>query len=119
MSIIIAYFYERASGHKAYDLLLTHARLDWDESETDLSHLVSGPGVVGGKIDGSTQPAAEAFWEENWDDDDIEDDFSKQLRYALVERTHYTNCNAHVSFFCCVREELAKVGSTTDTPMSG
>ncbi len=21
------------------------------------------------------------FWEDNWDDDDIEDDFSKQLRY--------------------------------------
>lgn len=23
------------------------------------------------------------FWEDNWDDDDIEDDFSKQLRYGF------------------------------------
>jgi len=56
---------------------------DWDESETSLAK------------DGTTQPP-ETYWEENWDDDDIEDDFSKQLR-----------------------DELAKAGSTTtDTAMT-
>ncbi|XP_078495602.1 26S proteasome complex subunit SEM1-like [Ciona intestinalis] len=27
----------------------------------------------------------EIFWEENWDDDNIEDDFSKQLRSVLEQ----------------------------------
>lgn len=26
------------------------------------------------------------LWEDNWDDDDIEDDFQKQLRQAIAER---------------------------------
>lgn len=51
---------------------------------------MSGPGAVGGKIDGSTQPGAEAFWEENWDDDDIEDDFSKQLRSVIEAKPYCT-----------------------------
>lgn len=24
------------------------------------------------------------LWEENWDDDDVEDDFSRQLRWAIT-----------------------------------
>ncbi|KAF8323902.1 hypothetical protein DL93DRAFT_2070001 [Clavulina sp. PMI_390] len=50
---------------------------DWDDSEADLSHLVSGT------TGSNTTP--ETFWEENWDDDDIEDDFSKQLREELAK----------------------------------
>ncbi|KAI8984164.1 26S proteasome complex subunit DSS1 [Mycotypha africana] len=32
-------------------------------------------------------PADAHFWEDNWDDDDIEDDFSKQLRAELEKDT--------------------------------
>ena len=28
------------------------------------------------------------LWEDNWDDDDIEDDFTKQLRWVLVCQQH-------------------------------
>ncbi|KAH9036149.1 DSS1/SEM1 family-domain-containing protein [Lactarius pseudohatsudake] len=49
---------------------------DWEDSQTDLAHLGSvAPGV--GKLDG------DKLWEDNWDDDDIEDDFSVQLRNEL------------------------------------
>ncbi|KAK1925721.1 DSS1/SEM1 family-domain-containing protein [Papiliotrema laurentii] len=30
--------------------------------------------------------AGDRLWEENWDDDDIEDDFTKQLRTAIATR---------------------------------
>jgi len=66
---------------------------DWDDLDTSLAHLTSGSGGVGTTTgsDGNT------LWEDNWDDDDIEDDFSKQLR-----------------------EELAKLGGpTVDTAMRG
>jgi len=26
---------------------------------------------------------AEPLWQDNWDDDDVEDDFTKQLRYVM------------------------------------
>jgi hypothetical protein len=29
------------------------------------------------------------IWEDNWDDDDIEDDFSQQLKLVVI--THYLN----------------------------
>lgn len=32
-------------------------------------------------------PGADQLWEDNWDDDDIEDDFQKQLRQAIAERS--------------------------------
>ena len=31
------------------------------------------------------------FWEDNWDDDDIEDDFSKQLRYGILDTGFIVN----------------------------
>ena len=30
---------------------------------------------------------AEPLWQDNWDDDDVEDDFTKQLRYVLLLRS--------------------------------
>lgn len=51
--------------------------LDWDESETDMSHL-------GGNAPGAAKSGGDKLWEDNWDDDDIEDDFSVQLRYACA-----------------------------------
>ena len=47
--------------------------IDWDDSATDLAHL------------GDTAPGAtksDKLWEDNWDDDDVEDDFSVQLRWV-------------------------------------
>lgn len=43
--------------------------LDWDDSETNLAQLTGSNGGNGDQL-----------WEDNWDDDDIEDEFSIQLR---------------------------------------
>lgn len=69
---------------------LTLYYTDWDDSQTDLAHL-------GGAAPGAAKSGGDKLWEDNWDDDDIEDDFSVQLRcapsiwhyvYALLT-THY------------------------------
>ncbi|KAF8270480.1 DSS1/SEM1 family-domain-containing protein [Lactarius quietus] len=49
---------------------------DWDDSQTDLAHL-------GGVTPGASKPEGDKLWEDNWDDDDIEEDFSVQLRSEL------------------------------------
>jgi hypothetical protein len=51
-------------------------RLDWDDSEADLSHILRGTSQGAGGGNGKT----EHLWEDNWDDDDVDDDFSKKLR---------------------------------------
>jgi len=48
---------------------------DWEDTETDLAHL-------GGATPGAAKSGGK-LWEDNWDDDDVEDDFSKQLRLEL------------------------------------
>ncbi|KAJ8589544.1 hypothetical protein M405DRAFT_701073, partial [Rhizopogon salebrosus TDB-379] len=51
---------------------------DWDDSTTDLAHLKgAAPGVA--------KSAGDKLWEDNWDDDDIEDEFSVQLRNELAK----------------------------------
>ncbi|GJJ08148.1 hypothetical protein Clacol_002356 [Clathrus columnatus] len=45
---------------------------DWDDSETNLAQLTGTNGGNGNQL-----------WEDNWDDDDIEDEFSLQLRNEL------------------------------------
>ncbi|KAH9940975.1 DSS1/SEM1 family-domain-containing protein [Amylocystis lapponica] len=52
---------------------------DWDDSETDLAHL-------GGAAPGAAKSGGNKLWEDNWDDDDIEDDFSVQLRNELAKK---------------------------------
>ncbi|KAF9565207.1 hypothetical protein CPC08DRAFT_734103 [Agrocybe pediades] len=52
---------------------------DWDDSKTDLAHL-------GGAAPGSAKSGGDKLWEDNWDDDDIEDDFSVQLRNELAKK---------------------------------
>lgn len=47
--------------------------IDWDDSQTDLAHL-------GGAVPGAAKSGGDKLWEDNWDDDDIEDEFSMQLR---------------------------------------
>ncbi|RXW12544.1 hypothetical protein EST38_g13310 [Candolleomyces aberdarensis] len=54
------------------------AAADWDDSETDLAHL-------GGAAPGAAKSSGDKLWEDNWDDDDIEDDFSVQLRSELAK----------------------------------
>ncbi|KAJ3732133.1 DSS1/SEM1 family-domain-containing protein [Lentinula guzmanii] len=51
---------------------------DWDDSQTDLAHL-------GGVAPGAAKSGGDKLWEDNWDDDDIEDEFSMQLRNELVK----------------------------------
>lgn len=100
--------------------------LDWDDSETDLSHIVAGSSNAGNNPSGSNaggSGVSDSLWEDNWDDDDIEDDFSKQLRCVFVYlRVFSAPCSYYLLFirFLFCREELSKVGSTTvDTTMSG
>ncbi|KAF8483804.1 DSS1/SEM1 family-domain-containing protein [Russula ochroleuca] len=49
---------------------------DWDDSQTDLAHL-------GGVAPGAAKSEGDKLWEDNWDDDDIEEEFSVQLRSEL------------------------------------
>jgi len=59
---------------------------DWDDSETDLAHL-------GGAAPGAAKSGGDKLWEDNWDDDDIEEEFSTQLRSEL-EKTKSTTGDA-------------------------
>ncbi|EKM48612.1 uncharacterized protein PHACADRAFT_266254 [Phanerochaete carnosa HHB-10118-sp] len=52
---------------------------DWDDSQTDLAHL-------GGAAPGAAKSGGDKLWEDNWDDDDVEDDFSVQLRNELAKK---------------------------------
>jgi len=51
---------------------------DWDDSQTHLAHL-------GGTAPGAAKSGGDNLWEDNWDDDDIEDEFSVQLRNELAK----------------------------------
>lgn len=54
--------------------MFNHAlETDWDDSHTDLAHL-------GGSAPGQAKSGGDELWEDNWDDDDVEDEFSVQLR---------------------------------------
>ena len=55
---------------------VTHNIIDWDDSQTDLAHL-------GGAAPGAAKSGGDKLWEDNWDDDDIEDEFSMQLWYMF------------------------------------
>ncbi|KAM6504460.1 DSS1/SEM1 family domain containing protein [Amanita muscaria] len=51
---------------------------DWDDSQTDLAHLSGG-------APGAAKTGGDKLWEDNWDDDDIEEEFSVQLRNELAK----------------------------------
>ncbi|KAK2463444.1 hypothetical protein APHAL10511_004530 [Amanita phalloides] len=57
---------------------------DWDDSETDLAH-------IGGAAPGAAKSGGDKLWEDNWDDDDIEDEFSVQLRNELAKTKSTTS----------------------------
>lgn len=54
--------------------------VDWDDSETSLAHLNTEGGATGLSISGERGGTGDHLWEDNWDDDDVEDDFGKALR---------------------------------------
>ncbi|KAH9956501.1 DSS1/SEM1 family-domain-containing protein [Russula dissimulans] len=54
------------------------ATQDWDDAQTDLAHL-------GGVTPGAAKSEGDKLWEDNWDDDDIEEEFSVQLRNELAK----------------------------------
>jgi len=58
-------------------VLALTSRSDWQDSETDLAHL-------GSAAPGAAKSGGDKLWEDNWDDDDIEDEFSVQLRYVTL-----------------------------------
>ncbi|KAH8924576.1 hypothetical protein BT69DRAFT_1280459 [Atractiella rhizophila] len=64
---------------------------DWEDKESDLTNIARGKAssapVQAGKAgtDGKGN-TLDALWEDNWDDDDVDDDFSKKLR-AIIEKT--------------------------------
>jgi 26 proteasome complex subunit DSS1 len=69
--------------------------IDWDDSQTDLAHL-------GGGAPGAAKSGGDKLWEDNWDDDDIEDEFSMQLRSVGCQLSY---CSHTLYAF---RNELAK-----------
>ena len=56
-------------------VVYTFKTSDWDDTQTDLANL-SGAGSAGSAAGG------DKLWEDNWDDDDIEEEFSTQLRFV-------------------------------------
>jgi len=54
---------------------------DWDDSETALAHLTKNTD----SSDSSKPGLSDTLWEDNWDDDDIMDEFSKQLREEFAK----------------------------------
>lgn len=51
----------------------SHGVEDWDARDTEIANLTNA-------TSSGTKSSADNLWEDNWDDDDVEDDFSKQLR---------------------------------------
>ena len=67
---------------------LPPSHTDWNDAETDLSHLTGGASNPIGAGVGLTMGASSAstgdhLWQDSWDDDTVEDDFSKALRAEL------------------------------------
>lgn len=65
------------SEHRSYEWRYF---IDWDDKDTTLAHLNKEGGATGLSISGERNGADDHLWEDNWDDDDVEDDFGKVLR---------------------------------------
>ncbi|TFL04172.1 DSS1/SEM1 family-domain-containing protein [Pterulicium gracile] len=61
---------------------------DWDDSQTDLAQL-------GGGAQGAAKSGGDKLWEDNWDDDDIEEEFSLQLRNELEKTSKGSDAMQH------------------------
>lgn len=72
-----------------------NATTDWDDSEASLNQISTSikgkaDSTANGQAGAGTNGSNDNLWEDNWDDDDIEDDFSVQLRYVVLP-THISN----------------------------
>ena len=54
--------------------MLTLPNTEWKDEETDVAKYLEQSGATGGA------GAPSHLWEDTWDDDDVEEDFSVQLR---------------------------------------
>jgi hypothetical protein len=58
--------------------------VEWNPSESSLAHLTSANDAS------DTAPTMTSnLWEDNWDDDDVDEDFSKQLRLVSLPSPHH------------------------------
>lgn len=60
---------------------------DWPDESTVMGNQAntngaSGPATVALDMSGSSRSGSDHLWEDNWNDDDIEDEFSVALRYV-------------------------------------
>jgi 26 proteasome complex subunit DSS1 len=78
--------------------------LDWDDSQTDLANL-GGPGAAG------SAAAGDKLWEDNWDDDDIEEEFSTQLRSFILSHSTFA---LRLKYHPFLRSELEKTKTSSD-----
>lgn len=61
---------------------------------------------LGGAAPGAAKSGGDKLWEDNWDDDDIEDEFSVQLRYVSADHAYMWHLDKSYRY----RNELAKTG---------
>lgn len=71
--VLTTFLLYRACFIESIVTLQSKRAIDWDDAETDLAHL-------GGAAPGAAKTSGDKLWEDNWDDDDVEEDFSVQLR---------------------------------------
>lgn len=88
----------RSAGRCAFN------NLDWDDSQTDLANLANA-GSAG------SAAAGDKLWEDNWDDDDIEEEFSTQLRFFILLPL---SLMCHLNPCLCLRAELEKTKPSSD-----
>ncbi|KAI9634806.1 DSS1/SEM1 family-domain-containing protein [Dioszegia hungarica] len=60
--------------------------LEDDDEFEDFPATAEASGNILDKLQKSDKNMGDQLWEDNWDDDDVEDDFTKQLRTAIAER---------------------------------
>ena len=93
-----ASFITRSAGRCTFNII------DWDDSQTDLANL-GGTGTAGSAAGG------DKLWEDNWDDDDIEEEFSTQLRSVILLHPPLI---CHLNPCLSLRAELEKTKSSPD-----
>ncbi|GAA6028696.1 hypothetical protein JCM8097_007351 [Rhodosporidiobolus ruineniae] len=66
---------------------------DWDQKDTYGAKLAQAAGKAGagagganGTSEAANAKALDSLWEDDWDDDDVADDFSVQLRGELLKQ---------------------------------
>jgi DSS1/SEM1 family len=90
----------RSNAHCAllgwFLIIYVQTNAEWKDEETDVAKYLEQSGATG------SGGAPSHLWEDSWDDDDVEENFSVQLRYL------YASLTSRTSFLHSLREELAK-----------